>query len=167
MAWLRAILFSSLFAGVFLLWLPFTISAGDRGSLWSAPSLLRFVGWSAIVLGGAIVVSCIGTFAAIGLGTPAPFDPPRRLVTRGPYGRVRNPMYLGGSLMLIGELILFGSRALALYGLVWAIVLYAFVVTYEEPKLRRTFGEEYERYCAHAGRWVPRFRNSVTRERNA
>ena len=167
MAWLRAIVFSSLFAGVFLLWLPFTIAAGDRGSLWNAGPALRVVGWSGIVVGGAIVIWCIATFVFVGLGTPAPFDPPRRLVTRGPYEYVRNPMYLGGSLVLLGELILFGSRALVLYELVWAIVLYAFVVAYEEPKLRRTFGDEYERYCANAGRWLPRIRNSVTRERNA
>jgi len=156
MAWLRAIVFSSLFMGVFLLWLPFTITTGDRGSLGNAGPPLRFVGWSAIVIGGAISGSCIAAFAGIGRGTPAPFDPPRRLVVLGPYRWVRNPMYLGALLLLLGELILFGSRNLVLYIVTLMVASFAFVVLYEEPKLRRTFGSDYEQYCARVRRWLPR-----------
>jgi hypothetical protein len=38
----------------------------------------------------------------IGKGTPAPFDPPRKLVIRGPYRFVRNPMYVDGGMILAG-----------------------------------------------------------------
>lgn len=54
-------------------------------------------------------------FAISGKGTPAPIDPPKRLVIRGPYHYVRNPMYIGGVLILTGESILFGSATLILY----------------------------------------------------
>ena len=52
--------------------------------------------------GGMVALWCVLTFAVIGRGTPAPFAPPRRLVTRGPYRFVRNPMYIGIGLILAG-----------------------------------------------------------------
>ena len=106
--------------------------------------------------GAAIAVWCVLTFVFIGRGTPAPFDPPRRLVVRGPYGIVRNPMYVGAGLALAGAALFYESVALLGYAGLLGFITHAFVVRYEEPTLRRTFGTDYEGYCKHVGRWWPR-----------
>ena len=101
-------------------------------------------------------LSCILTFVFVGRGTPAPFDPPRQLVARGPYAFVRNPMYLGAAAALLGAALYYRSPALAAYAIAFLIATHLFVRLYEEPTLRRTFGDEYESYCRRVGRWWPR-----------
>src|SRR5258708_28379598 len=54
------------------------------------------------LLGAAIYFWCLWDFAVTGRGTPAPIDPPKHLVVRGLYRRVRNPMYLGVLLVVAG-----------------------------------------------------------------
>jgi protein-S-isoprenylcysteine O-methyltransferase Ste14 len=108
--------------------------------------------------GGLIALWCIFTFISIGKGTPAPFDPPRRLVIRGPYRYVRNPMYLGAALSLGGAALFYQSVTLLVYGLVFLLATHLFVISYEEPTLQRTFGTEYEEYLHRVRRWWPRIR---------
>jgi len=91
-----------------------------------------------------------------GRGTLAPVDPPTRLVVRGPYRYVRNPMYLGVLCILTGEAWLFASSALLIYAAAVLACFYSFVVLYEEPALRRKFGESYEQYARTVHRWWPR-----------
>ncbi len=97
-------------------------------------------------------------FAIRGRGTPAPFDPPRRLVVTGLYRWVRNPMYVGMGLMLIGEMLLMPQIWREMAGLIaflW-IAVTVMVVFGEEPALRRQFSDDYEEYCRHVPRWIPR-----------
>jgi protein-S-isoprenylcysteine O-methyltransferase Ste14 len=103
-----------------------------------------------------LLAACIWEFARSGRGTLAPLDPPRELVVRGLYRYVRNPMYLGVSLIVLGEALLTGSRGLMVYWIIWFLVVNLFVRFYEEPTLRRQFGQSYERYAHAVGRWVPR-----------
>jgi protein-S-isoprenylcysteine O-methyltransferase Ste14 len=106
--------------------------------------------------GGAVLALwCILTFIVIGRGTPAPFDPPRRLVVVGPYRLVRNPMYLGAALALAGAALFYESWALLGYCGAFAFVMHLFVVVYEEPTLRDIFGVPYVRYCERVRRWWP------------
>ena len=98
---------------------------------------------------------CIATFILIGRGTPAPFDPPRRLVVVGPYRLVRNPMYIGAALALPGAALFYESWALLGYCAAFALATHLFVVTYEEPTLRATFGDAYVRYSQQVRRWWP------------
>ena len=79
------------------------------------------------------------------------------LVRAGPYQWVRNPMYIAGFLMISGEAILFHSLLLVGYMLLIGVVVHLFVVLYEEPSLRRRFGESYETYLRTVPRWLPRF----------
>jgi protein-S-isoprenylcysteine O-methyltransferase Ste14 len=108
--------------------------------------------------GAALALACILTFAFVGRGTPAPFDPPRRLVVRGPYRFVRNPMYLGAGLALTGAALFYQSLPLLGYAAVFLLICHVFVMLYEEPVLRRTFERDYEAYCRRAGRWWPKYR---------
>jgi protein-S-isoprenylcysteine O-methyltransferase Ste14 len=105
--------------------------------------------------GAALALWCIATFVVAGRGTPAPFDPPRRLVVVGPYRRVRNPMYLGAALALAGAALFYQSWALLGYTVAFIFVMYLFVVVYEEPALRATFGAPYVEYCERVSRWWP------------
>ncbi len=118
----------------------------------------HLVGLVAITLGAALLLTCIWEFARSGRGTLSPVDPPRELVVRGLYRYVRNPMYLSVTLVVFGEVLLTGSRPLLLYWAVWFVAVNLFVIGYEEPTLRRRFGESYERYTRDVGRWLPRRR---------
>jgi protein-S-isoprenylcysteine O-methyltransferase Ste14 len=109
-----------------------------------------------IAAGAAIAVWCIFTFAFVGHGTPAPLDPPRQLVIRGPYRFVRNPMYIGAGMTLAGAALFYGPLSILIYAGVFFVATNLFVVLYEERTLRRTFGSDYEAYCRRVRRWLPR-----------
>src|SRR5437867_11215321 len=119
----------------------------------------RPLGWIIVAVGAVISLPCIWEFAWRGLGTPAPFDPPRRLVITGPYRWVRNPMYLGAGLVLLGAAMFYGSFGLALYTIVFWSMAHLFVLFYEEPILRKKFGSEYEAYTSSRRRWMPLWRS--------
>lgn len=119
--------------------------------------------WLAIVpsmLGFAIALRCVWDFGWTGRGTPAPMAPPQRLVVVGFYRYVRNPMYVGFFAGWAGLWIVFGHANLIAILLAACAVLSTalFVVFYEEPALRRKFGPDYEEYCRHVRRWIPRLR---------
>ncbi len=113
------------------------------------------IGILPIALGATCYLWCAWDFASVGQGTPAPIDPPKVLVARGPYRVVRNPMYVGVLLILLGESVLFASATLLGYALLAWVVVHLFVVFYEEPTLRRKFGTSYENYRKTVPRWIP------------
>jgi protein-S-isoprenylcysteine O-methyltransferase Ste14 len=151
----RAITYATLFVGFLLIYLPARVlaSAGIvRPPVIAAPQIPGMVVGA---IGAALALWCTFTFATIGKGTPAPFDPPRRLVIRGPYRFVRNPMYIGAALALSGAALFYKSTSLLIYGGVFLLVCHLFVISYEEPTLRRSFGADYEAYCRRVSRWWP------------
>jgi protein-S-isoprenylcysteine O-methyltransferase Ste14 len=95
-------------------------------------------------------------FALRGKGTPAPIDPPKKLVVEGPYRIVRNPMYWSVVSVMLGEALVFHSLALAELAVAFFVGTNLFVLFYEEPVLRRKFGAEYEDYCRRVPRWLLR-----------
>jgi protein-S-isoprenylcysteine O-methyltransferase Ste14 len=151
----RAVTYSALFIGFLLIFLPDRIlsSTGiiqpESIGAWQVAGM--FLGAS----GAALAITCIFAFVCVGRGTPAPFDPPRRLVVQGPYRIVRNPMYLGAGLALSGAAVFYQSMLLLGYAGLFLLMTHLFVVYYEEPTLRRTFDREYEAYCRRVGRWWP------------
>jgi protein-S-isoprenylcysteine O-methyltransferase Ste14 len=152
----RAVTYASLFIGFVLVYAPARILAGSGLVRPAAIGAQRVTAMLVAAFGAAIALWCIFTFATIGRGTPAPFDPPRRLVTRGPYRFVRNPMYIGAALALGGAALFYTSVPLLAYAGFFLFATHLFVVFYEEPTLRSTFGPEYEAYCRQVGRWRPR-----------
>ena len=116
----------------------------------------RFLGVVLIVLGLPVLLDSFARFALQGLGTPAPVAPPRRLVVTGFYRYVRNPMYVAVLSLIFGQGLLFGSVRLLEYGLaIWA-AFFLFVLAYEEPALRSSFGADYKEFCSNVPRWIPR-----------
>jgi protein-S-isoprenylcysteine O-methyltransferase Ste14 len=151
----RTITYAALFIAFVLIYLPSRVLSWTglaRPAAMGGPQILGIVLGSA---GAVIAVSSIATFAWIGKGTPAPFDPPRRLVIRGPYRFVRNPMYIGAVLALAGAALFYTSAPLLAYSGLLLLAAHLFVVFYEEPTLRRSFGLEYEAYCHRVRRWWP------------
>ncbi|MBA2501702.1 MAG: isoprenylcysteine carboxylmethyltransferase family protein [Pyrinomonadaceae bacterium] len=98
---------------------------------------------------------CAWDFTFVGKGTPAPFDPPKEIVLRGLYRFVRNPMYVAVMLVLIGEVMFFESAVILIYASIVFLSFHLWVVYYEEPTLRRKFGESFEQYCQKVSRWIP------------
>jgi protein-S-isoprenylcysteine O-methyltransferase Ste14 len=119
---------------------------------------VRALGWGVAVAGVVLYGWCAWRFATTGRGTPAPHDPPRRLVTAGPYAISRNPMYVAVLAVVSGAVLVTGSPTLAGYLAILAIGFHRRVIRYEEPTLNRTFGEAYQRYCARVPRWLGRSR---------
>jgi len=153
---LFAVLRSALIAPIFIsIWTWFLPRWFGGARAFEQPRLLGLI---IATLGVLLLVACAWNFAWRGLGTPAPFDPPRRLVVSGPYRFVRNPMYLGLLVTLLGEAAVFPRIAA---GLVIEMALFwlgatVFVMTFEEPVLRRMFDRDYAGYCGNVRRWIPR-----------
>jgi protein-S-isoprenylcysteine O-methyltransferase Ste14 len=150
----RSLVVGSLFVSLWVYFVPRWIEGPD------AFAGQRPLGWIVVAVGAAVGLPCVWEFAWRGLGTPAPFDPPRKLVITGPYRFVRNPMYVGMGFVLLGEALVFPNISevlLVLMVVLWAAVT-LFIVAFEEPVLRRMFGEDYEAYCRQVRRWIPRLR---------
>jgi len=95
-------------------------------------------------------------FVSIGQGTPAPWDPPQKLVIKGPYRHVRNPMITSVVLMLAGEAMVVQSWPIAAWGLFFFAANCVYFPLSEEKGLERRFGEDYRVYKANVPRWLPR-----------
>ena len=152
----RAVTYAALFIGLVLIYVPARLLAWSRIVYPLAIGVHQLAGMVAGAVGSAVALWCIFTFASVGRGTPAPFDPPSRLVIQGPYRFVRNPMCIGAGLALGGAALFYESWPLLGYAGLFLLVAHLFVVAYAEPVLRLSFGQEYRDYCARIRRWWPR-----------
>lgn len=152
---LRAALYGT---GFVLLWgwLALYARRYDRNFEISIPEGAVVSGIALMAAGAALAVACVGVFVVRGRGTAAPFDPPTVFVPSGPYRYVRNPMYIGGWLVLAGFGLAQRSVSILLLSLAMLLAAHLFVMLVEEPALRRRFGETYEAYRSRTRRWVPR-----------
>jgi protein-S-isoprenylcysteine O-methyltransferase Ste14 len=114
------------------------------------PTPIAWYGIPIIGIGVLLYLWCLWMFAVVGRGTPGPWDPPRRVVEQGPYRWVRNPIYLAAELIILGEAWLFVSLTLLAYAAAAAVIFHLLVIGYEEPALRRSFGEPYREYTGGA-----------------
>jgi protein-S-isoprenylcysteine O-methyltransferase Ste14 len=142
---------------------PALVLAAAGGELaWGTPLplavALAVLGCLAITAGLAFVVWTVSLFVTTGRGTLAPWDPTQRLVVRGPYRRVRNPMISGVGAILIGEVVLAGSAWLAAWLALFAALNAVYIPVVEEPGLVSRYGDDYRPYREQVPRWVPRLR---------
>ena len=156
---LRALTYATLFVAFFLVVVPQRLLNASGYKWGGAPGWSELAGTGLVIVGFALVVWCLVTFAFIGRGTAAPFDPPRKLVVVGPYRFVRNPIYLGAAVAMLGAAMVLWSWWLILYALVVLIVTHLLVILYEEPHLRQVFGQPYVDYLRTVHRWIPTWRS--------
>jgi protein-S-isoprenylcysteine O-methyltransferase Ste14 len=135
---------------------PWWLTGWRAGRPWPGGLPLAVAGWALVVTGAAVLVPAFVRFAVEGLGTPAPPAPTQRLVVGGAYRFVRNPMYLAVEAAIVGQALLLRRPVLLLYAAAVALAVGSFVRWYEEPALRRQFGDEYDAYRAAVPRWLPR-----------
>ena len=148
----RAVLAVALLPGIFVAILPWMIAAHD-------PSRGDGYDFGTILLGAGIgvYILCVRDFLVTGRGTLAPWDPPRRLVVVGLYNYVRNPMYIGALLMLLGTAICTGSTLVLAYAAIAAVAIHLRVVYFEERALEGQFPDDWAAYSARVSRWLPRW----------
>jgi protein-S-isoprenylcysteine O-methyltransferase Ste14 len=150
---------SAIAAAWFALWFfilfPAAVLHWSGSDLQPPPGFTRWLGGGLIAIAHGLLLRPVRAFIVEGRGTHVPIAPPLRLVQSGFYTRVRNPMYSIYVAIALGEAILFRSTALLAYTAFLCGLAHWYVVTIEEPKLRRRFGNEYDRYCEQVGRWLP------------
>lgn len=156
---LRAITYATLFVAFFLVILPRGILSASGYKWGGSPVWSELAGFALLSVGFGLVGWCLVTFAFAGKGTAAPFDPPRQLVVVGPYRFVRNPIYIGAVLAMIGAAMVLWTGWLILYAMLVLIVTHLLVILYEEPHLRRVFGQPYDDYLKTVHRWIPTWRS--------
>src|SRR5436190_3244138 len=152
----RALTYAAVFIAFVLVFLPARFVSWSGMVAPATSGVPQVAGMIMVTVGTAIALWCVFTFVFIGKGTPAPFDPPRKLVIRGPYRFVRNPMYIGAGMTLAGAALYYESLSILIYAGLFFLITHLFVVLYEEPTLRRTFGAEYEAYFYRVRRWLPK-----------
>ncbi len=153
---LRSLAASLWFAAIFFVALPWLVLEILEIGLIPPPGPGLWLGAAVIVAANLCVAALVWKFVREGRGTQAPLDPPRRLVLSGSYQRVRNPMYLLYTAVIVGEAIAWRSWALFVYALGFWLLAHLYVIKGEEPRLRRRFGADYEAYCRRVPRWLPR-----------
>ena len=142
--------------GTFIVLIPWQYTHFEIGPAFFGIEPLRIAGAALAAAGLVPLVESFLRFALKGLGTPAPIAPPSNLVVTGFYRHTRNPMYVGLTAAVLGEALLFGSRALLWEAAAMALGFHLFVLAYEEPVLGGLFGTQYQAYRAHVPRWLPR-----------
>lgn len=121
-------------------------------SVW--PERPVWLGLVLVAAGTAFLIWCTREFLVVGGGTLAPWWPPARLVTTGPFANSRNPIYVAMLLIIAGWAIVHASRAIATYGAVMLVLFHVRTLWGEEPTLARAFGREWEAYRQRVPRWL-------------
>src|SRR5215510_6928954 len=141
---------------------PYWLLETSNVTLWNDGAVgvwfLRSAGIVLLLSGFALFSWCVALFARVGQGTLAPWDPTRQMVAVGPYRFVRNPMISGVAMVLIGQALFWGSRAIAIWAGAFILINHTYFVLSEEPGLTARFGEPYRMYKANVPRWIPRVR---------
>jgi protein-S-isoprenylcysteine O-methyltransferase Ste14 len=155
----RNTLISALFVpfggpGIVLVYVPYAIT---RFHIPQEPRWQVAFALALILLGLVPLFESMVRFVRVGRGTLVPTAPTERLVVTGLYRYVRNPMYVGVVLSLLGEDLLFRSDGLLIFLAAGCLAMHLFVCFYEEPALTRQFPAQYPVYQSNVPRWLPRF----------
>jgi protein-S-isoprenylcysteine O-methyltransferase Ste14 len=155
---LRSIIYVPLFILLFG-WLALNVRVYDKTLGIDLPEWAPVAGIIAMALGAILVLLCVIVFIVRGRGTPAVFDPPTQFVAVGPYAYVRNPMYIGGFILIVGFGLYHSSVSILILSVILLIALHFFVLFVEEPNLERMFGKSYLEYKKNVNRWLPKLKH--------
>ena len=154
---LRSIIYVPLFILLFS-WIALRVQVFDSKIGVTLQNWTTLPGIIFMFAGGALVLMCVAVFIIRGKGTPAVFDPPREFVAVGPYAYVRNPMYIGGFILLVGFGLYLSSLSILILSIVLIFFFHLFVILVEEPTLERSFGKSYIEYKNRINRWIPKLK---------
>ena len=154
----RTLLQSAVFWGLFLWLIPIAIHNLESALDWAALRFDRQVttGWILFAMCGSLGISSGVTLAVQGAGTPLPMDTARKLVIRGPFRYVRNPMAVAGIGQGIAVGVVLGSGLVIAYSLAGAVIWHVAVRPHEEADLLDRFAEDYRRYRDSTNLWIPK-----------
>jgi protein-S-isoprenylcysteine O-methyltransferase Ste14 len=137
-------------------YVPWLVTEWEFRPAFFGVDLTRILGGILVIAGVPGIVDSFARFALEGLGTPAPIAPAQKLVVTGLYRYVRNPIYIGLVAVILGQALLFGDLRLLWYGALLWLFFHVWVLIYEEPTLKETFGTEFESFRTNVPRWIPR-----------
>ena len=158
--WVRAAIFIVVVPASVAGWIPW-YSAGLPPLTPRAGVPLALFAALLVVAGWTVLLVCAREFARAGRGTPAPYDPPRALVTSGLYHFTRNPMYVGVATAIFGQALWFHSRDIVIYGIAMVVMFHIVILIYEEPRLTKVFGKQYLDYKKTVPRWIGPIRHDI------
>jgi protein-S-isoprenylcysteine O-methyltransferase Ste14 len=153
---LRTLIFTIVAPGTMTVLIPYLILRSGEEPFPVTLGIFHWLGVPVMLIGAAIYLWTAGAFTWIGGGTPLPTDAPKVLVVRGLYRYVRNPMYIGVLSVIVGEAVYFSSPRLLIWAAIFWLIVHVFVIVYEEPHLRKTFGASYEEFLRTVPRWIPK-----------
>ncbi len=147
------------FWGFFLFLLPWAIVRleDQLGLEWLRFEPLPIVGAAIFAVAGLLGLTSGIVMAAGGRGTPIPFDCPGRLVVRGPYAHVRNPMAIAGLTQGVGVGLYLGSPLVLAYTACGALLWDRVIRRWEEDDLAVRFGDRFTAYRRAVRCWIPRW----------
>ena len=152
---IKNLVFTILVPGTVAGYIPYRIVLSEHESLQFAWSLEGAAALMLMGIGASIYSWCLWDFAITGRGTPSPVDAPTRLVVKGLYRYVRNPMYVGVITTILGWAALYRSLDTLQYTGLMFVLFNLVIFIIEEPSLRSQFSEAYKTYCQNVGRWIP------------
>jgi protein-S-isoprenylcysteine O-methyltransferase Ste14 len=158
LAFVGTLIYLFLLVPFFIIWIPYEILSASGRVIWFNNGVLQYVGLVFIAFGVVAYIWCSGSFIIYAKGTPIPFTLTRELVVTGPYKYVRNPLYIAGTLVLLGETLMFQYKGIFIYTMIMFGV-FNFHVFLEEAHLEDKFGKKYEQYRKDVPRWIPRFKS--------
>lgn len=141
--------------GFFTYYFPYQIASRDF--LIFNTQGFYYIAFPFYIIGTLMIIWCSVDMIQKGKGTPAHFDPPKKLIIKGLYRYTRNPIYVGAMCVLLGHIVWFGSGLASIYFFFFLLAYQILITFIEEPILRNMFGNEYEEYCKKVPRWILRF----------
>ena len=146
------------FWAIFLIMLPLGVSIVEVELGIQRFPPVPLVAATLLLLGTLLSIWAAVTMALVGDGTPLPTDATRRLVVRGPYAFVRNPLVIAALIQGVGMGIALGSIPVLAYVTLGGAFWYFFLRPAEERSLAERFGAEWKRYVSEVRAWRPRVR---------
>lgn len=160
---LQVIAFSGLLVGVIPI-IAQLQSGADLRPLVERPIWQLSLVAQVIAVPAILGLSAVQEFATRGGGTPLPFDPPRRLVSSGPYAYIANPMQAAACLVLVGLAVVLSSGWLAAAALIDVVYGAGLAGWLEHNRMHAQFGAEWLAYRRNVRVWWPRWRPYVSSE---